>query len=135
MTKLTNHIVDGSATSTVQIDRADKKGPGGAPHRYDITGFDTVNNSFSDNGNGYISSFSRAPIIFQDGTVPEKGNNGVTMESLLAIVQDALTHFQEGPYPCDENAEALEGVTKALDALNDRTRNRMKRNVEGKHTK
>lgn len=135
MSYIERHKVDGSHTDGLTIERADKLGPGGAPHRYDITGFDTVNNPFSEGKGGYASHFSRLPIIFQAGTVKDEGPNGITFETLLSIVEDGLQHYQNGPYPCKENAIALVHVQAALDALHTRTRDRMRRDVEGKQTK
>lgn len=134
MSLLTTHKIDESATDGLVIERCDRTGPSGAYHRYDVTGFDTENNSFSENEQGYAASFSRLPVIFQDGVVPEKGLNGVTLEVLLAIVEDRLDSFQSGPYPCQENAIALEHVRAALETLHQRTRDRMARRVEGKQT-
>lgn len=135
MSYVERHKVDGSHTDDLTIERSDTLGPGGAPHRYDITGFDTTNNPFSEGKGGYASHFSRLPIIFQAGKVKDKGVNGITFETLLSIVEDGLQHYQSGPYPCKENAIALVHVQAALDSLHTRTRDRMKRQVEGQLTK
>ncbi len=60
-------------------------------------------------------------IYFQNGPIGPKGPNGVTMETLLAIVADRLTCLQDGNFPCFFNAEALDHVQKAIDSLNART--------------
>lgn len=75
-------------------------------------------------------------INFQDGPVQADGNgvNGLTHEVLLAIVADRLRGFQEGPYACQENADALVHISHAIDRLHDRTKARMARGVEGTHT-
>jgi hypothetical protein len=49
----------------------------------------------------------------------------------LAIVRDRLEAFQAGPFNCRENSDALAGVVHAMDRLNDRTRDRIRRGVEG----
>lgn len=72
-------------------------------------------------------------ISFQNGTIPEVGVNGVTAEALLVIIADRLRCFQEGKFRCVENESALICVEKALQHLNERTMNRIKRGVEGQH--
>jgi hypothetical protein len=63
-------------------------------------------------------------LAFQDGPVKEVGVNGIFVEDLLVVVRDRLERYQDGPWKCDENAEAMAAVTRALDALNVRTGNR-----------
>jgi hypothetical protein len=74
-------------------------------------------------------------ILFQDGPVPDKGHNGITLECLLAICKDRLEFFQSGNFACEENARALDHITLALESLKGRTRNRIERGVEGKNIK
>lgn len=93
----------------------DKPGPGGACHNYVIA------------ADGYQEGY----VHFQKGPVHENGYNGCMMEDLLAIVKDRLESFQTGPYPCRENATALDMVTAALAWLTIRTENRQERGVEG----
>lgn len=71
-------------------------------------------------------------VKFQDGPVPEVGTNGLTLESLMGICAHRLEAFQNGSFPCKENAEALQHLQKAMDALHCRTLKRMARGVEGK---
>lgn len=73
-----------------------------------------------------------AGINFQHGPVCEEGINGVTNESLLAIVADRLQRFQRGPMPCRENAIALTKIEEALHWLQTRTRRRLAAGVEGR---
>ena len=74
-----------------------------------------------------------ATIKFQTGPLKEAGINGVGIESLLAISADRLTAFQAGPFACASNQKALDAINEAIAALNERTRERMARNVEGTH--
>lgn len=74
-----------------------------------------------------------ASLKFQDGPIKEAGVNGVMIEDLLTIVIDRLKGFQAGPYACKENAVALSKVELALIILNDRTKEREARGVEGTH--
>lgn len=128
MSRLNRQLVKG-VTEGLTIERCDDLGPGGAPHRFDIQGFDLTNNTFAEHGD----PIDRTAIVFQDGSVPEKGANGVTLEALLAVAENRLQGFQSGPFPCSENAEALGHISAALDALHRRTEDRMARRVEGKH--
>lgn len=72
-------------------------------------------------------------IPFQTGPVREVGVNGLTNEALLAIVQDRLERYQDGPLACPQNAAAWSSVRTALAHLHMRTRDRMARGVEGTH--
>jgi hypothetical protein len=119
---------------TLSIEVTDEPGAGGANHRYEITGFDTGGNPSRNDAQGYASSFSRHVILFQNGTIPENGVNGVTQEALLAIAADRLRSFQAGPFACKENACALTHIEEAMHWLQQRTIKRMRRGVEGTHT-
>ena len=130
MRLLTDHIVN-PVNDRLKIEVIDEPGFGGGHHRYDITGFVTGGNPAATAG-GYVSDFSRLPIIFQNGTIAEVGVNGVTIEALLAIAVDRLRCFQAGPFNCPENAMALGHFEAGLEALKKRTRERMGRGVEGK---
>ena len=130
---LTDHIVN-PANDSIKIAVTDNPGAGGANHRYEITGFDTDNNPSAYGSDGYKTSFSNQAIIFQNGTIPENGVNGVTQEVLLAIVADRLRSFQKGPFACKANACALTHIEEAQHWLQQRTLERMRRGVEGTHT-
>lgn len=131
MRTINSHLVEGER-SALAIEVRDLEGPGGANHRYDIVGFDTTGNPSATTPDGFASHFSRLPVIFQHGVVPPDGRlNGVTMESLLAICEDRLKGFQSGPFACEENAQALDGVQKALVMLQQRTKRRVAQGVEG----
>lgn len=69
-------------------------------------------------------------IKFQDGPVIF-GINGLSDESLLAIVLDRLRGFQSGEYSCRENAIALTKLEEALHWLQHRTRDRQRRGARG----
>lgn len=93
-----------------------------------------------DPNNGNASHFYRlempssATVIrFQNGPIAEVGVNGITNEALLAIVIDRLEGFQSGKYACTDNALALDHVRQALSWLENRTKSREVRGVEGTH--
>ena len=71
-------------------------------------------------------------ITFQSGPVPENGMNGATIEALLTICKHRLETFQSGNFPCMENDVAINHIRQAISILNQRTEDRMIRQVEGK---
>ena len=95
-------------------------GPGGALPNYAIVRPDDTE----------VAAFS-----FQNGTLPEVGVNGVTLESLIAICIDQLQQFQEGAFRSRENACAITKLEEAAMWLEKRTRNRQARGVEGTYQK
>lgn len=110
--------------------------PGAGPHTLvralDASGPDGTNHLY------YASwhegdLFGSVRLPFQHGPIREAGPNGLTNETLLAIVRDRLEGFQRGPLACEENALALIGVCSALDWLDRRTAEREARGVEGTH--
>lgn len=136
MRLLNDHIVEGdSSNHQLKVEVLDEPGHGGACHRYDVTGFDTANNSSNGSPDGYANSFSRSIVLFQNGPIKEYGVNGLTHEALLAILIDRMRGFQSGPYACRDNAIALTHLEEALMWLQRRTRERIKRGVEGTHQK
>lgn len=72
-------------------------------------------------------------LNFQLGPIKEVGTNGITHEALLAILIDRLRGFQPGPYACRDNAVALTKLEEARMWLENRTRSRVARGVEGTH--
>jgi len=116
MKKITSHKVNG-LNDTLEIEVLDKSGDGGANHEYLIRDFNKV----------------KCPISFQNGPIQEVGVNGISNESLLAIVEHRLQGFQSGSFTCRENAIALTKIQEAMHWLHHRTRDRVNRNVEGTH--
>lgn len=107
-----------------QVLCCDTPGAGGACHEYVVVktppagiGIDEV-----------------ARVSFQNGPVQENDVNGCHQEDLLAIVIDRLRSFQAGQYACRENALALTKIEEAMHWLHHRTRERVKRGVEGTST-
>lgn len=127
MYNIREHIVAGDQAHQLNISVTDEPGAGGACHRYEISGFNTAANPSEHEGSAQLQT----DIIFQNGPIKEAGVNGITQEALLAIVLDRLRSFQNGQFPSDDNAEAIEGCTKALAALQRRTLARIARGVEG----
>lgn len=122
--KLTSHKTN-ICNDLIDILAVDHKGPGGANRQYAII--------WPQGAPGRIQ-FGSCMISFQKGAIKENGVNGVTHEALLAIVEDRLDAFQQGPYACEENERALAHVREALLALKRRTMERQERRVEGTMT-
>jgi hypothetical protein len=126
--EITLHEVPGAQTS-LKIIVADMPGHGNANHRYEVSGLNTSSNVSELGG----SIAEKIVILFQNGTIPDVGVNGLTLEALLAICADRLIGFQSGKFACNDNAEALAHIEQALTLLQKRTRSRIARSVEGKH--
>lgn len=110
------------STGFTKIVAVDEKGQGGAYYEYRVVLPDMKPTEFH-------LDFAR--IGFQNGPIKEHGVNGCTQEDLLEIVKHRLESFQSGDFACIENAESLHHVNLALKYLNDRTKDRQDRNVEG----
>ena len=70
-------------------------------------------------------------INFQKGGVAQNGINGLTNESLLAILIDRMYHLNS-LFHCTENDRAIQHLEEALVNLEVRTARRIVRGVEGK---
>ena len=119
MRTITTHKV-GGVDEMLQIEVLDEPGPGGACHQYRVSEDTEAESAMP----AYI-------IKFQKGPIKENGLNGMTQEVLLAIVRDRLEGFQAGDFVCELNQVALDHVCEAMAALQQRTRDRIDRNVEG----
>lgn len=120
------------ANEKLRIAATDEPGPGGAYHRYEISGFDLGGVTSSTEPDAtYDDNASGVTLFFQNGAINEVGVNGITHEALIAIVLDRLRAFQGGPYACRENALAITKLEEAQHWLHRRTLVRMSRGVEG----
>lgn len=106
-------------------------GRGGAPASYKLTGFSYSLNPYYISGQDIGPPWSPLVLVFQEGNPTEVGVNGITHEALLAVLIDRLQSFQQGPFACPQNEEALQHLSEAMRALNSRTQERMARGVEG----
>jgi hypothetical protein len=137
MRELTDHIVPGdSANHQLKIEVLDEPGQGNACHIYKTSGFDTKTNPGHPGiGDDPGDLQKESILLFQNGPIMEVGVNGVTHETLLAVLIDRMRGFQSGPYSTRENAIALTHLEEALMWLQRRTISRIKRGVEGTHEK
>jgi len=117
MREIVDHRLN-PAEEGITITAIDEAGAGGANHQYKVA---------LPNGTVLVQ------INFQNGPIGEVGLNGLTHEILLAICADRLRSFQEGDFRCRENALALTKIEEAMNWFHFRTRNRIRRGVEGKN--
>lgn len=123
MPEITSHKVNG-LNEALLVNVLDEPGQGNACHEYQIRKF--VNNEPDDTADVEIAN-----IRFQNGPIKEFGVNGISNESLLAIVEHRLQGFQSGEFACRENAIALTKLQESMMWLHSRTRERVNRGVEG----
>ena len=123
MRELTSHKCT-ALNEVLKIHVLDEPWQGNACHKYTIF---VPNDDFNDELNASVV----CNIEFQNGPIQEAGVNGISIEALLAVVEDRLLGFQSGPFSCRENAIALTKIQEALLWLGKRTRDRVARGVEG----
>ena len=68
-------------------------------------------------------------IVFQHGHPNEVGINGCRIEDVIDVAVDRLLDFQGRNLACEENAEALEHLYLAREAMTKRKRRREEQNV------
>ncbi len=118
MREVKDHEVTGKP-NTVRVFPEGDPGPGGAPSVYRLA-----------LGLPGQETGKEVMLRFQTGD-PRESVNGITNEALLAVVIDRLDHFQAGKMKCRENAIALTHIQTALLWLQERSRERLNRGVEG----
>lgn len=125
MRELTSHKTGSDLNESINVVVLDDPGLGGANYNYEIS------------VHGNWGAIWRYKIRFQKGACKDKFNgvNGISDEALLAIVEDRLAGFQDGPFACEENEQALDHVRMATERLRRRTRHRSERGVEGRYVK
>lgn len=125
---ITTHRTDGR-DDNIDIVTLDEPGAGGAHHHYEIQVRQPATRG--EDGEPRAEQPIVFPLAFQEGPVQEAGFNGLSNESLLAIVAHRLECFQAGQYATEENRKALAYVNAGLQWLHRRTRSRRERGVEG----
>ena len=125
---ITEHQIEGvgDLNQHLTIYPDDKPGHGGASHDYKVEWPAGAPDAAPD-----MCGPDSIVIRFQNGPISEAGVNGISHEALLAIIIDRLESFQAGEYICLANQHALNHCKCALEHLHARTRQRIKRGVEG----
>lgn len=81
-------------------------------------------------GIGFCISWQKGPLG-KEGTPERKPPNGAFVETVLAAVIDRICYYQQSPFACPENAEALAHLQHAAVCLNNRTKRRVAAGTEG----
>lgn len=69
-------------------------------------------------------------IKWQEGNVPENGVNGATIEEVIEVARERIVELN-AKFPCRENSLAITKLEEATHWLEARTKDRIKRGVEG----
>ena len=81
-------------------------------------------------GTGFCISWQNGPL----GRQPTRAEpNGAFVEDIIDAARDRLRFYQRSKFACEENAQAIEYLTHALELLESRTRRRETAGVEGTH--
>ena len=79
-------------------------------------------------GAGFSISWQRGPLgRGEDRQLP----NGAFVETIIGAAIDRLEFYQRSRFNCEENAQALSHLYLAIRRLQDRTKKREERQVEG----
>jgi len=70
-------------------------------------------------------------INWQEGPIKEFGRNGAMIEPIIETIINRLEFFQDSKFRCEQNENALIHLKMALGYLNERTKEREDREVEG----
>lgn len=113
------------ATRQLTSDSADPKA-GGMAHHY------VVCDIYYDGSGSDQPPILLGEIKFQHGPVKEVGKNGLQHADLYRILIDRLECAQAGPFACEENAEQLDLLQRALASDESRTARRVSAGSEGR---
>lgn len=95
-------------------------------HRYELSNFEATKEP------GQVIQFiQKTPIGGTDGELRTVAD-GTTNEEVLEMLIDRISYLQ-AKFPCKENACCITHLQEGLMWLEKRTKDRVKRNVEGKH--
>lgn len=94
-------------------------------------------NDVNDNPAGGVSTGRGFTISWQNGPLgrgeARREPNGAFVEDVIAAVIGRIEFYQASRFWCEENATALEHLKAAAEVLDQRTRDREARAVEGTH--
>lgn len=82
-------------------------------------------------GHGFTVSWQNGPLGRGD---ERKEPNGAFVEDVIAAARDRLSWYQLTGFNCVENATAIEHLSAALLALEERTSRRERAGIEGTHS-
>lgn len=99
-------------------------------HKYVLSGFESEK---GDQQIQFIEKVKRSEFNPNTGKNPDElvtVNDGTTNEEVLEMLINRLTYLNS-KFPCRENAIAITNLETALLFLEKRTKDRIKRNIEG----
>lgn len=118
----THRVEEDGYSNRIVIKAIGERGAGGANMGYVI---------YSENPVGMENQgMNTCYLSFQNGD-PKEQINGLSNESLLAVVLDRLKGFQKGEFNSPETETAITHIEKTLESMHQRTRDRIKRAVIG----
>lgn len=85
-------------------------------------------------GKGFTISWQKGPIPRDSNGKPMQNSNGAFVEDVIQAVIGRIEFYQSSRFNCKENADALNALRVAAERLDDRTKDRLARKVEGSHT-
>ncbi len=94
-------------------------------HRYELANFENKTQV------GQTIQFIQKVPVHPNALELETVSDGTTNEETLEMLIDRMKYLQ-AKFPCKENAYCITHLEEALMWLEKRTRDRIKRNVEGK---
>jgi hypothetical protein len=94
-------------------------------HSYELANFD------SPNADGQILNFIHKEPASEGSTELKLVNDGTTNEEVLEVLINRIK-FLQAKFPCKENACCITHLEEGLMWLEKRTKDRIKRQVEGK---
>ncbi len=84
----------------------------------------------SDLGDFFLIKGNELSVTIQDGPIGEVGINGVQVTDLLEYVLEVYKSLNKA-FPCRENSLTITHIEEALHWQDARTKDRLKRQVEG----
>jgi len=97
----------------------------------------TNDNDADGNPAGGLVQATGLQIYWQDGPLgrgdERREPNGAFVETVIAAAKQRIEYYQTTKFVCDDNAEAIDLLSRALEVLHRRTADREARDVEGTH--
>ena len=84
-------------------------------------------------GRGFTISWQNGGLASGVEGTERKEPNGAFVEDVIQAVIGRIRYYQQSRFNCMENAIALTALEKAAEALDERTKEREDRGVEGTH--
>ena len=83
-------------------------------------------------GRGFAVSWQNGPLGLGETRMEP---NGAFVEDIIQVVIGRIRFYQDSEFACEENEKAIMRLWQAAEILDERTRDRELRRVEGTHAK